>query len=67
MPTVTQEVSLEASFANASDHGATSRKLPYQPNQRVEFLHLQAETEALLQKLYIEQHRRSLCETQSSL
>lgn len=67
MPTITKEVSLETSLTNASGHGATARKLPYQPNQRVEFLHLQAETEALLQKLYIEQHRRSLCEAQSSL
>lgn len=43
----------------------TPRRLPYQPSQCAEFLHLQAETEALLQKLYIEHHRRTLCAQQS--
>ncbi|MEL6223146.1 MAG: hypothetical protein AAFR31_10955 [Cyanobacteria bacterium J06627_8] len=37
-----------------------ARKLPYAPHQRVEFLNIQAETEALLQHLYIEHHRRKL-------
>jgi hypothetical protein len=36
------------------------RKLPYAPHQRAEFLNIQAETEALLQQLYIETHRRQL-------
>jgi hypothetical protein len=33
-------------------------KLPYQPNHQVELLHLQAETEALLQKLRTAKQQR---------
>ncbi|MEM7771312.1 MAG: hypothetical protein AAGA75_27855 [Cyanobacteria bacterium P01_E01_bin.6] len=58
----TQTSILEASRLHLSEHVESSsngiRKLPYAPNQRVQFLHLQAETEALLQQLYLEQHRR---------
>ncbi|MEB3210036.1 MAG: hypothetical protein VKL39_01720 [Leptolyngbyaceae bacterium] len=38
------------------------KKLPYTPNQRVEFLNIQAETEALLQQLYVESYRRRLAQ-----
>jgi hypothetical protein len=61
----TLPVPTQVSARQTLTEGHASRRLPYQPNQCAEFLHLQAETEALLQKLYIEQHRRTLCEQQT--
>jgi hypothetical protein len=40
-----------ANPSQAVNSAAPSRKLPYQANHQVELLHLQAETEALLQHL----------------
>lgn len=43
--------SLQATSANSSDSIAHPKPLPYQASHQVELLHLQAETEALLQHL----------------
>lgn len=43
--------SLQAPDANGSSDTARSKPLPYQASHQVELLHLQAETEALLQML----------------
>ncbi len=59
------QFSTSATFDSASTitfHESTSleapRKLPYQANHQVELLHLQAETEALLQEIQTAKQQR---------
>ncbi len=51
--------SLQATSANGSDNTTRPKALPYQANHQVELLHLQAETEALLQHLKTLKQRNS--------
>jgi hypothetical protein len=54
-----QNVALNPSF-EATDHQTKTLKLPYQANLQAELIHLQAETEALLQHLRMLKHRRTV-------
>ncbi|MBE9179454.1 hypothetical protein IQ268_12865 [Oculatella sp. LEGE 06141] len=50
---------------DASSH-SSARQLPYQQNHQAELLHLQAETEALLQQLQTLKQQRMAASHQSS-
>jgi shikimate kinase len=51
--------SLQATATNGSGSISRPKSLPYQTNHQVELLHLQAETEALLQHLKMLKQRNS--------
>ncbi|MBF2003815.1 MAG: hypothetical protein IGS38_24220 [Synechococcales cyanobacterium M58_A2018_015] len=62
------QVGAEAASSTSSEQiktVATMTKLPYQANHQVELLHLQAETEALLQQLKTLKQQRMTANTDS--